>query len=476
MKKQIFTILLLPVLLSFGCGSGGGGGGATPQSNNKEQQIEPATSNDSNTSSEENNNAQDSSAVNVPSSNTAPKADAGVDKLVNEGSLITLDGSSSVDPEGDPITYSWLQIAGPSINLNNPVIMKPIIMSPNVSTSTLLTFQLTVSDGSLSATDTVNITVNNNVNEPPAANAGIDKDAITGSVVILNGALSSDPNTGTLTYQWTLKSIPPGSAAQLSSANIASPSFVPDMEGSYVIQLIVNDGKDNSAPDEVWITATKSKEIALKGSINTKVVYGKVHYLGQVINETDYPACFIEITVDSMDTQSKLIDADFTYVDGSTMVVSDTIYTDTCLRPRETGGFELYTALTEIPAKFDYVINSNSSNVSAPPILLSQVIVDGQITETIDYFGNLKLMGFIKNLHPNKTLQFVEISFVALKGNNVIDTDFTYINGSSCALSYGGTTDTCLAPGESRSFSVTMDVPPSEVTEYYYKINYYVVK
>ncbi len=475
MRKQIFVILFLSVLLSFGCGSGGGGG-ATPQSNNKEQLTELPTSNNSNTPSEEKDDTQETPVDNVPSSNTGPEAKAGGDQAVSEGEVVTLDGSGSLNPEGNYLAYSWKQTSGIAVILNNSSSIRPIFTCPTVTKMESLMFELAVSDGNMSSKDTVNITINNNINEPPTANAGTDKDVTTGSVVKLNGASSSDPNGDPLTHQWILKSIPFGSATQLSSANTASPYFVPDIEGDYVIQLIVNDEKDSSSPDEVWITATKSKEIALKGSINTKVVYGKVHYLGQVINETDYPACFIEITVDSKDAQDKLIDTDFTYVDGSTMAVSDTIYADTCLLSGEVGGFEIYTALSEVPPKFVYVINFNSSNVSDPSVLLSQVIIDGQITETTDYFGNLKLMGFIKNLHPNITLQFVEISFVALKGDEVIDTDFTFINGSSCILNYGGTTDTCLAPGESRSFSVTMDVPPSEMTDYYYKINYDVLK
>ena len=327
--------------------------------------------------------------------------------------------------------------------------------------------------GNVSPSKSDTITLQNTI---PKADAGPDQIVGEDNVVTLNGSGSSDPDGDPLTYQWTFNSIPYGSSAKLTFANIASPSFIPDIEGDYVAQLIVNDGKDNSPPDEVRVTAIKSKKITLKSSINTKVVYGKVHYLGQMINETDYPACFIEITIDSMDAQNKLIDTDYTYIDGSTMVVSGTIYTDTCLRSGEIGGFEIYTDLAEIPAKFVHVINSSSSAVSEPIILPSQVIIDGQIIETTDYSGNLELMGFIKNLHPNITLQFVEISFVALNGDKVVDTDYTYINGSSCTLIYGGTTDTCLAPGESRSFSVTLDVPPSEVTDYYYKINFVINK
>ena len=39
--------------------------------------------------------------------NTVPTADAGLDQTVLVGSLVVLDGSRSLDPDGDPLTYLW---------------------------------------------------------------------------------------------------------------------------------------------------------------------------------------------------------------------------------------------------------------------------------------------------------------------------------------------------------------------------------
>jgi len=96
------------------------------------------------------------------------------------------------------------------------------------------------------------------VNQPPVANAGPAQAVATGALVVLDGSGSSDPNSDTLTYSWTLSSVPPGSTAALSAANTVSPTFVPDVPGTYVATLVVNDGTVNSPPATVTITATTS--------------------------------------------------------------------------------------------------------------------------------------------------------------------------------------------------------------------------
>jgi|GEM_PF-1526118 len=91
--------------------------------------------------------------------NDAPIANAGADKTVDEGTLVTLDGSASYDPDGDPITYQWEQIQGPTVTLNNANTANPSFTAPFVNSDTILKFRLTVSDGSLSSSSEVTITV-----------------------------------------------------------------------------------------------------------------------------------------------------------------------------------------------------------------------------------------------------------------------------------------------------------------------------
>ncbi len=50
--------------------------------------------------------------------NDAPVADAGPDQSVRPGATVTLDGSASFDPDGDPMTFEWTQEAGPAVSLS----------------------------------------------------------------------------------------------------------------------------------------------------------------------------------------------------------------------------------------------------------------------------------------------------------------------------------------------------------------------
>lgn len=135
--------------------------------------------------------------------NQSPIANAGPDQTVNEGDLVTLDGSGSNDPDGDQLTYTWTQLAGPIVTLSDSHAVKPTFTAPDVlSGGETLTFQLTVDDGHLSSDpDAVDITVKN-VNHPPAANAGADQTVNGGSLVTLDGSASFDPDSDPLTYSW----------------------------------------------------------------------------------------------------------------------------------------------------------------------------------------------------------------------------------------------------------------------------------
>ena len=92
--------------------------------------------------------------------NNPPVADAGPDQTAIDGSLVTLDGTGSSDPDGDSITYSWTQTSGTNVTLSNATIANPTFVAPSTTEEIMLGFSLVVNDGLLdSLPDSVVITV-----------------------------------------------------------------------------------------------------------------------------------------------------------------------------------------------------------------------------------------------------------------------------------------------------------------------------
>lgn len=150
-----------------------------------------------------------------------PVANAGQDQHVNEGSPVTLDGRGSFDPN-DPLTYQWVQTAGPVVTLSDPSSVQPTFTAPAVGpASVTLTFALTVSDGILSATDSVDVVVEN-FNHTPRGTAGADQTRNEGSLVTLDGSASYDPDGDAFTYTWTQTQ---GPVVTLSDAHHATPTL-----------------------------------------------------------------------------------------------------------------------------------------------------------------------------------------------------------------------------------------------------------
>jgi hypothetical protein len=162
-----------------------------------------------------------------------PTADAGQPQTVPSGIAVTLDGSLSSDPNGLPLTYAWTQVDTTNlVTLSSPSVARPTFTAPTVpsgSTPVVLHFQLVVSDSrGPSAPASVAITVNPAAAtvSAPIASAGANQTVASGSHVVLDGSLSSDPNipAQALTYTWTQVS-PINPAPALTGANTATPFF-----------------------------------------------------------------------------------------------------------------------------------------------------------------------------------------------------------------------------------------------------------
>ena len=192
---------------------------------------------------------------------TPPTALAGPPQSVLQNTTVSLDGTGSTTPNAGPLTFTWVQLSGPSVALNTPTSSKPTFTAPaivptstTVATTASLLFMLTVNDGTAtSAPSYVTVTVTN-PNRIPVANAGVAQTVTSGALVTLNGS-GTDADAGTvLTFAWTQTA---GPAVTLSSSTAAKPTFTAPavaVTTVYTFQLVANDGQVNSAAVSTTVT------------------------------------------------------------------------------------------------------------------------------------------------------------------------------------------------------------------------------
>jgi hypothetical protein len=187
----------------------------------------------------------------VGANNIPPIPNAGPDQIVGENSLVTLDGSMSMDYNyGDPLTFQWSQISGPLVTLTGADTINPTFTAPEVTHtqgSNALTFQLVVNDGQINSGPAFVTVTATNINDAPIANAGTNQSADQLVNVFLNGTASSDPDGNPLTYSWTQIL---GTPVVINNSDTATPNFLtPEVGGgnsvTLTFQLTVSDGITN---------------------------------------------------------------------------------------------------------------------------------------------------------------------------------------------------------------------------------------
>ena len=272
----------------------------------------------------DNKDSDTDSVIVLVVSDQAPIADAGPDQNVTVGSIVTLDGTQSSDPDGDPITYDWSFASIPSTSgLSDSEIFAPNGSSPQFVPDVEGNFELTlvVDDGTSSSSDNVVITASNPVgNTPPVADAGADQTVALGDTVFLDGTGSSDADGDPILYGWSFVSVATGSAltdTDISDVFTATPSFTPDVDGVYVLGLGVTDGTDYGT-DSIVITvtpnATNTPPVADAGADQTVALGDTVTLDATGSTDADgdpllYGWSFVSVASGSAITDADLADA-----------------------------------------------------------------------------------------------------------------------------------------------------------------------
>ena len=157
-----------------------------------------ATYNVSVTVSDGDQTGSDTIAVIV--ANVAPVADAGADQTVDEGDLVSQDGSFSDAGSGDSHTFLW-QVVADNGQVIADATTEDFSFTPFDNGSYSLTFTVTDDDGD-SDSDTALITVDN---VDPTVDAGADQSVDEGDLVSLDPATFTDAgsnDTHTASIDW----------------------------------------------------------------------------------------------------------------------------------------------------------------------------------------------------------------------------------------------------------------------------------
>jgi hypothetical protein len=182
-----------------------------------------------------------------------PSASAGASQATTEQTLVQLSGSGS-DPDGDALSYLWIQTGGTPVTLSLATSATPTFTAPDVGPDgDTLTFELIVTANGLSASSTTTVVVAY-ANHSPLALVAPDLRAGPGYLVTLDARSSSDPDGNALTYAWAQVS---GPAVILSGAATARPSFTAPSSGEgsvLVFEVTVSDGQGGVATARQQVT------------------------------------------------------------------------------------------------------------------------------------------------------------------------------------------------------------------------------
>lgn len=199
-----------------------------------------------------------------------PVAVPGVAREVQQGEAVQLDGTGSFDPDGSTIAaYQWTLLwkpPGSNAQLSAGNTAQPGLTADQPGDYVV---QLVVTANGLTSVPSTILISTNEV--PPRASAGADQSVYVGDTATVNGTGTAADNES-LAYRWSLLATPANTAGiTLNGAQTPTATFVPNEPGTYVAQLIVNDGHVDSVPAVTHVQAVTptTADLALSETAST---------------------------------------------------------------------------------------------------------------------------------------------------------------------------------------------------------------
>lgn len=190
--------------------------------------------------------------VTTSTSNIAPVAGAGPDRLVKlPTDPITLFGTAT-DTDGTVVNFNWTKISGGACVFTSTTVLRPKV-SGLVSGTYVFRLTITDDDGATASDDVTII-----ADYPPVVNAGIDYTITlpTNAVTLTGSATDSD---GTISsYLWAKSSGPSATLTNKTTPTLTASGL---SEGIYVFRLTVTDNMGAQTIDyaQVIVGATGSR-------------------------------------------------------------------------------------------------------------------------------------------------------------------------------------------------------------------------
>ncbi len=188
--------------------------------------------------------ATDAVTITVIPANTPPLVDAGPDQAVLLGGSATLSGTVTDDGLPNPtgqVSLEWQQVSGPETALLADKTKAQTTASFPVAG--IYVFRLTATDGQLSASDEISISVNT-INQAPVINLVASRVVTLTQItdaIIMTSTVVDESKPGELTIAWS--QISGGGIASFSNPQATTTTVRFSQEGEYGLQLSVSDGE-----------------------------------------------------------------------------------------------------------------------------------------------------------------------------------------------------------------------------------------